>query len=157
MWLKWFPPIENASPSPYFFELRLDPVAWADIGDPAQLLEADNRLRRVQGLPERAEYAQATGTLAATLQSAGYRGAVAAPVLVGDRATGAITQAAAGWLARRDRGLLAWEQIELEHWKAADPRREFPAARGVCAPVIDCLMCRPLPIGHSPRVETAFF
>jgi proteasome lid subunit RPN8/RPN11 len=24
---------ENASPSPYFFELRLDPVAWADIGD----------------------------------------------------------------------------------------------------------------------------
>ena len=26
-------PAENASPSPYFFELRLDPVAWADIGD----------------------------------------------------------------------------------------------------------------------------
>lgn len=26
-------PGENASPSPYFFELRLDPVAWADIGD----------------------------------------------------------------------------------------------------------------------------
>ena len=24
---------ENASPSPYFFELRLDPVAWADLGD----------------------------------------------------------------------------------------------------------------------------
>jgi proteasome lid subunit RPN8/RPN11 len=24
---------ENASPSPYFFELRLDPVAWADIGE----------------------------------------------------------------------------------------------------------------------------
>jgi proteasome lid subunit RPN8/RPN11 len=24
---------ENASPSPYFFELRLDPLAWADIGD----------------------------------------------------------------------------------------------------------------------------
>ena len=24
---------ENASPSPYFFELRLDPVVWADIGD----------------------------------------------------------------------------------------------------------------------------
>lgn len=33
------------------------PGAWADIGDPAQLLEADNRLRRAQGLPERAEYA----------------------------------------------------------------------------------------------------
>jgi proteasome lid subunit RPN8/RPN11 len=26
-------PGENASPSPYFFELRLDPVAWADLGD----------------------------------------------------------------------------------------------------------------------------
>jgi proteasome lid subunit RPN8/RPN11 len=24
---------ENASPSPYFFELRLDPVVWADLGD----------------------------------------------------------------------------------------------------------------------------
>ena len=29
---------------------------WLDIGDRAQLLEADNRLRRRQGLPERAEY-----------------------------------------------------------------------------------------------------
>ena len=26
-------PTENASPSPYFFELRLDPVVWADLGD----------------------------------------------------------------------------------------------------------------------------
>ena len=26
-------PAENASPSPYFFELRLDPLTWADIGD----------------------------------------------------------------------------------------------------------------------------
>lgn len=34
--------------------------SWADIGDPAQLLEADNRLRRAQGLPERAEYAIGT-------------------------------------------------------------------------------------------------
>jgi glucose-1-phosphate thymidylyltransferase len=31
--------------------------SWADIGDPSQLLEADNRLRRLRGLPERAEYA----------------------------------------------------------------------------------------------------
>jgi glucose-1-phosphate thymidylyltransferase len=30
---------------------------WADIGDPAQLLEADNRLRRAHGLPERSAYA----------------------------------------------------------------------------------------------------
>ena len=30
---------------------------WLDIGDRAQLLEADNRLRRRRGLPERAEYA----------------------------------------------------------------------------------------------------
>jgi proteasome lid subunit RPN8/RPN11 len=26
-------PGENASPSPYVFELRLDPVVWADLGD----------------------------------------------------------------------------------------------------------------------------
>ena len=26
-------PGENASPSPHFFELRLDPVVWADLGD----------------------------------------------------------------------------------------------------------------------------
>jgi proteasome lid subunit RPN8/RPN11 len=26
-------PAENASPSPYVFELRLDPVVWADLGD----------------------------------------------------------------------------------------------------------------------------
>ena len=32
------------------------PGSWVDIGDPEQLLEADNRLRRAQGLPERAEY-----------------------------------------------------------------------------------------------------
>ena len=30
--------------------------SWVDIGDPEQLLEADNRLRCAQGLPERAEY-----------------------------------------------------------------------------------------------------
>jgi glucose-1-phosphate thymidylyltransferase len=30
---------------------------WLDIGDPAQLLEADNRMRRRRGLPERAAYA----------------------------------------------------------------------------------------------------
>ena len=29
---------------------------WFDIGDRAQLLEADNRMRRLHGLPERAEY-----------------------------------------------------------------------------------------------------
>ena len=26
-------PGENASPSPYYFELRLDPFVWADLGD----------------------------------------------------------------------------------------------------------------------------
>jgi glucose-1-phosphate thymidylyltransferase len=30
--------------------------AWYDIGDLAQLLEADNRQRRLAGLPERASY-----------------------------------------------------------------------------------------------------
>jgi glucose-1-phosphate thymidylyltransferase len=30
--------------------------SWYDIGDRAQLLEADNRLRRLDGLPERASY-----------------------------------------------------------------------------------------------------
>lgn len=33
------------------------PGRWHDIGTPAQLLEADNRLRREAGLPERTEYA----------------------------------------------------------------------------------------------------
>ena len=33
------------------------PGEWLDIGDRTQLLEADNRLRRRRGLPERAEYA----------------------------------------------------------------------------------------------------
>ena len=32
------------------------PGEWYDIGDRAQLLEADNRMRRRQGLPERADY-----------------------------------------------------------------------------------------------------
>ncbi len=32
---------------------------WFDIGDREQLLEADNRMRRRQGLPERAEYSPA--------------------------------------------------------------------------------------------------
>ena len=32
------------------------PGEWYDIGDAAQLLEADNRMRRRRGLPERAEY-----------------------------------------------------------------------------------------------------
>jgi proteasome lid subunit RPN8/RPN11 len=26
-------PAENASPSPYYFELKLDPLVWADLGD----------------------------------------------------------------------------------------------------------------------------
>ncbi|MDX6399063.1 MAG: glucose-phosphate thymidylyltransferase [Gaiellaceae bacterium] len=30
--------------------------SWADIGDPAQLLEADNRLRAGRGLPQRGQY-----------------------------------------------------------------------------------------------------
>ena len=32
------------------------PGEWYDIGDAAQLLEADNRMRRRRGLPERSEY-----------------------------------------------------------------------------------------------------
>ena len=32
------------------------PGEWYDIGDREQLLEADNRMRRREGLPERAEY-----------------------------------------------------------------------------------------------------
>ena len=32
------------------------PGEWFDIGDIGQLLEADNRMRRLRGLPERAEY-----------------------------------------------------------------------------------------------------
>jgi signal transduction histidine kinase len=55
-------------------------------------LDGDTVIARVlrSGTPERAEYAQASGTLAAKLLSAGYRGAVAAPVLVGGRLWGAL-------------------------------------------------------------------
>ena len=55
-------------------------------------LDGDTVIARVlrSGTPERAVYAEATGALAATLQSAGYRGAVAAPVLVGGRLWGAL-------------------------------------------------------------------
>ena len=55
-------------------------------------LEGDTVIARVlrSGRPERTEYAGAGGTLAETLQSAGYRGAVAAPVLVGGRLWGAL-------------------------------------------------------------------
>jgi glucose-1-phosphate thymidylyltransferase len=34
------------------------PGEWYDVGDTAQLLEADNRMRHRQGLPERAEYSR---------------------------------------------------------------------------------------------------
>ena len=55
-------------------------------------LEGDTVIARVlrSGRPERTEYAGAGGALAETLQSAGYRGAVAAPVLVGGRLWGAL-------------------------------------------------------------------
>ena len=55
-------------------------------------LDGDTVIARVlrSGTPQRAEYAEATGALAAKLQSAGYRGAVAAPVLVGGRLWGAL-------------------------------------------------------------------
>ena len=41
----------------------------------------------------------------------------------------AITQAAARWLARHDRGLSGAEIVELEGWKAADPRHASEFAR----------------------------
>jgi transmembrane sensor len=40
-----------------------------------------------------------------------------------------ITQAAAGWLARRDRGLTPDEQDEYMEWLAADPRHRFALDR----------------------------
>ena len=46
-WLYWREPV-------YGYAL---PGAWHDIGTPAQLLEADNRLRARAGLPPRTEYA----------------------------------------------------------------------------------------------------
>jgi signal transduction histidine kinase len=55
-------------------------------------LNGDTVIARVlrSGKPERAEYIDAGGALAETLQSAGYRGAVAAPVVVGGRLWGAL-------------------------------------------------------------------
>ena len=55
-------------------------------------LEGDTVIARVlrSGEPERAEYAGVEGTLAETLHSAGYRGAVAAPVFAGGGLWGAL-------------------------------------------------------------------
>ena len=55
-------------------------------------LDGDTVVARVlrSGSPQRAEYADAGGTLAEKLQSAGYRAAVAAPVTVGGRLWGAL-------------------------------------------------------------------
>ncbi len=46
-----------------------------------------------------------------------------------DHEADAISQAAARWLARRDRGLSEAEKAELERWKAADPRHASELAR----------------------------
>jgi signal transduction histidine kinase len=55
-------------------------------------LDGDTVVAKVlrSGTPQRAEYALTGGTLAETLQSAGYRAAVAAPVTVGGRLWGAL-------------------------------------------------------------------
>jgi signal transduction histidine kinase len=55
-------------------------------------LDGDTVIARVlrSGTPERAEYDGAGGSLAEKLQSAGYRGAVAAPVVVAGRLWGAL-------------------------------------------------------------------
>ena len=72
-----------------------------DLGSRVQL-EGDTVLTRVQrtGSPQRVDYEQATGELAETLRSLGYRSAVAAPVNVGGRLWGALVAASqAGPLA----------------------------------------------------------
>jgi signal transduction histidine kinase len=58
-------------------------------------LDGDTVVARVlrSGSPQRAEYADAGGTLAEKLQSAGYRAAVAAPVTVGGELWGALAAA----------------------------------------------------------------
>ena len=50
-------------------------------------------------------------------------------IAAGAHAADAITNAAARWLARRDRGLSRLENAELERWIAADPRHAAELAR----------------------------
>ena len=75
--------------------------AWSEVGPPrfavgAYLdVDGDTVVARVvrTGKAARVDYEQATGTLAETVRSAGYRSAVAAPVIVGGRTWGVLAAA----------------------------------------------------------------
>jgi transmembrane sensor len=52
---------------------------------------------------------------------------------IGEQTDDAIAEAAARWLARRDRGLSPAESAKLQHWITADPRHAAELARLDCA------------------------
>jgi signal transduction histidine kinase len=97
-------------------------------------LEGDTVIARVHrsGRPERAEYSGAGGTLAETLQSAGYRGAVAAPVLVGGRLWGALaagTRSPESLAAGAERRLGDFAELVAQAIANTDAHEQLAASR----------------------------
>jgi signal transduction histidine kinase len=92
------------------------------------------------GTPEREDYAEASGTLAATLRAAGYRAAVAAPVSVAGRLWGALVAA-----TRSDKRLPAGLEQQLcdfadlvgQALANADARERLAASRAELVEVSD--------------------
>jgi signal transduction histidine kinase len=97
-------------------------------------LDGDTVIARVlrSGTPERAEYAGAGGTLAEKLQSAGYRGAVAAPVLVGGRLWGCLaagTRSPASLTAGAERRLGDFAELVAQAIANTEAHEELAASR----------------------------
>jgi signal transduction histidine kinase len=97
-------------------------------------LDGDTVVARVlrSGTPQRAEYAKAGGTLAETLQNAGYRGAVAAPVTVGNRLWGALaagTRSADTLPEGVERRLSDFAELVAQALSNADAHAQLAASR----------------------------
>ena len=108
-------------------ELRLPVASTID-------LDGDTVIARVlrSGTPERAEYDGAAGSLAEKLQSAGYRGAVAAPVLVAGRLWGALaagTRSPASLHAGAERRLGDFAELVAQAIANTEAHEQLAASR----------------------------
>jgi signal transduction histidine kinase len=97
-------------------------------------LDGDTVVARVlrSGSPQRAEYAGAGGTLAEKLQDAGYRGAVAAPVMVGGGLWGALaagTRSADALADGAEQRLLDFAELVAQAIANADATAQLAASR----------------------------
>ena len=97
-------------------------------------LDGDTVVARVlrSGSPQRAEYADAGGALAEKLQSHGYRGAIAAPVMVGGRLWGALAAGARSADALPDgneQRLCDFAELAAQALANADAHEQLAASR----------------------------